>query len=902
MSTAVKQRDVQVSHAFRRKQQPVPTPRVRAAGKFLRLGADKFFVKGFSYGPFAPNDDGEPLPNRAQVRRDFQHIRELGANTIRLYFPPPIWLLDEALECGLFVFIDVPWEKHRCFFEDWEAMQRARERVRDTAARLGSHPAVFAISVVNEFPVDVVRFQGRQRVQRFVGELLNIAKQEAPECLVTFVNFPTTEFLEVSGCDFTCFNVYLHDSGQFSSYLDRLQHIAGNKPLVLGEYGIDSQREGDVEQAEMLSGHLSQVFSHGVCGSVIFAYTDDWFTGGHQIDDWFFGVTRADRSEKPAAQALRRLWAKWPKPTEADSGLPRVSVVVCSYNGAKTLDSCFESLMQLDYHDYEVILVDDGSTDGTAEIAAQYPMVQYYYQPNQGLSVARNVGAELADGEIVVYTDDDCDADEHWLLYLVQAMEDQQVEAIGGPNITPDSDSWVAKCVAASPGNPSHVMLDDTHAEHIPGCNMAFRRSTLLGLGGFDPQFRVAGDDVDVCWRMLDAGLSIGYAPGAMVWHHRRASVKAYRKQQQGYGRSEALVHFKHPQRCGSFGRSNWGGIIYGDGAVGLPLMPDRIYHGQFGGGLFQTIYRHNNYGLWCVMMSLEWHLGSLFMLVLSLFYWPLLLVGLLMWCGTLALAVDSAIKAPLPRKSPFWCRPLVGYLYLMQPIWRGWTRLTHLLRNKRIPDIANVSIQGEAKRISANVHDFYWDEYSGMGREQLLERLVDNARRSNWAGDFDNAWASWDLKLIGDPWHNITIVAATEELGWPRRFTRLRCKLIPTWLQIMLVVVIGVWSAVALLSGYIITTAVAGSMVGAYLLFQIQCSRHRCLDAAGRLIAWSSVEVGLGADAKGEQQAALIENATLEENKTGNDCELLASCPADFASAADRRPPYEETHGRRSR
>ena len=70
---------------------------------------------------------------------------------------------------------------------------------------------------------------------------------------------------------------------------------------------------------------------------------------------------------------------------------------------------------------------------------------------------------------------------------------------------------------------------------------MAFRRDALLGMGGFDPQFRVAGDDVDICWRFLDADLPIGYAPGAMVWHHRRATVKAYAKQQKGYGRSGDL-------------------------------------------------------------------------------------------------------------------------------------------------------------------------------------------------------------------------------------------------------------------------------------------------------------------------------------------------------------------------
>ncbi len=679
-------------------------PRPAVAGKFFRAGTEKYYVKGFSYGPFAPNSDGEPLPQRDRLRDDFAHMRALGANTIRVYFPPPKWLLDEALDHGLRVFIDVPWEKHRCFFEDWDAIERARDRVRDTARELGRHPGVFAISVANEFPADIVRFQGRHRVERFVEELLGIVKEEAPDCLATFVNFPTTEFLEVNGCDFSCFNVYLHDQEKLGLYLDRLQHIAGNKPLVLGEYGIDSSREGDVEQAAMLTQHLNRVFRHGLAGSVIFAYTDDWFTGGHQIDDWFFGVTDRDRNEKLAARSLKNIWKDLPHSVYQKADLEKVSVVVCSYNGGRTLRGCLSSLMKLDFPDYEVILVDDGSTDDTAEIAAEFPQVIYHHQQNLGLSVARNVGANLATGEIIAYTDDDCVADEFWLHYLVQAMRDQGVEAIGGPNITPESDGWVAKCVAASPGNPSHVMLDDRHAEHVPGCNMAFRRSTLLGLGGFDRQFRVAGDDVDICWRLLDAGLKIGYAPGAMVWHHRRATIKAYAKQQKGYGRSEAIVHFKHPQRCGAFGRSNWNGIIYGDGAIGLPLMPERVYHGRFGGGLFQTIYRHNHYGLWSVMTSLEWHLVALFLLLLSTLYWPLALLSVAMWLAAISLAIRSAMHAPLPIAAPWWSRPLVAYLYGLQPVLRGWHRLTHLLRNRRLPVVPSPAKNDrpEIKRISA--------------------------------------------------------------------------------------------------------------------------------------------------------------------------------------------------------
>src|SRR5207247_7695230 len=106
--------------------------------------------------------------------------------------------------------------------------------------------------------------------------------------------------------------------------------------------------------------------------------------------------------------------------------------------------------------------------------------------------------------------------------------------AVGGPNLTPE-DGWLAGCVAASPGQPMHVLESDQVAEHIPGCNMAFRREALEAINGFDPVYRKAGDDVDVCWRLQQAGYWITFAPGASVWHHRRRNPRSYLKQQAGY-------------------------------------------------------------------------------------------------------------------------------------------------------------------------------------------------------------------------------------------------------------------------------------------------------------------------------------------------------------------------------
>ncbi|MGH7179411.1 MAG: glycosyltransferase, partial [Tepidisphaeraceae bacterium] len=308
---------------------------VRAHGKFFRCGNETWPVKGLTYGPFAPGESGEFLPTRLQVQSDLYEMRALGANVVRLYHTPPAWLLDDAAQEGMRVFIDVPWQKHRCFLEDYETRDDALARVREAAA-LAHHPAVFALSIANEIPKDIVRFYGERRICGFLRNLIDAAKQRCPECLLTYTNYPSTEFLHPGPLDFMCFNVYLEDPERLGAYLDRLQHQAGTLPLVLGEHGLDSLRHGVASQAEQLRRQVQQVFARGLAGSFVFSYTDEWYAGGEQMHDWAFGVADAQRRPKPAALALRSAWS--PAPALRAESLPSVSVVVCSYNGAATLE------------------------------------------------------------------------------------------------------------------------------------------------------------------------------------------------------------------------------------------------------------------------------------------------------------------------------------------------------------------------------------------------------------------------------------------------------------------------------------------------------------------------------------------------------------------------------------
>ncbi len=735
--------------------------RVLRDGRFFRLGDEKFTVKGVTYGPFAPNANGEHLASPEQTSRDFELIRELGANCVRVYHNPPTWFLDLAQQHGLKVLLDVAWAKNLVFSEDEKIKDDARANVRAAAKQCGNHPALFAISVANEIPADLVRYMGARSVADFIDELVAIAKGEAPDCLVTFANYPTTEYLQPRDVDFITFNVYLHEEQTLRNYMTRLQHVAGEKPLVLGEYGIDTLKEGTEErQATVLPRQLAAAYDEGVAGAFVFSFTDDWYVHGWQIDDWAFGLVRRDRTKKPAFDAIKDVFAKAPQTTTLK--LPKVSVIICSYNGASTVESCLRSMEKIRYPDFEVVFVDDGSKDHTQQIVAKFPWVRNIQQKNMGLSYARNVGMREATGEIIVYTDSDCEADEDWLYYLVQPMLKGFIGA-GGPNLIPDEGSWVADCVGLSPGGPTHVMINDREAEHVPGCNMGFWRWAALEVQGFDAQFRKAGDDVDFIWRLQHRGHAIGFAPSAQVWHYRRNTVQAYLRQQRGYGEAEALLKYKHPDHFNTLGSGLWRGRIYG-ADIGIRFGGDVIYHGVFGTGLFQTIYRRPASVVAMMAMSLEWWLLTGFVLLCAIALPEMLWLGLPMMMLPLVLAVIAAMQAQFPtQRRHFLMRPLIAYLHLRQPLTRGLARYTVRLKAKSLRPEAIGFQRPNLPFNPTNGHELmYWS--GTQDRLPLLESIKREAEGDGLRYRIDAGWHGWDLEIYGSRYVKVRLTTVSEK------------------------------------------------------------------------------------------------------------------------------------------
>src|SRR5256884_500927 len=384
--------------AFQAAPALAPGVRPRVRGKFLFVGDEKLYVRGVTYGAFTPDAAGNEYHDLATGERDCALMAANGINAVRIpHTTPPRALLDIASRHGLRVMVGLSAEQYVGYLidrrpgaPDVEAIIRAKVRI------CAGHPALLCYALGNEIPALMARWLGRRKVERYLERLYRIVKEEDPEGLVTYVNYPTTEYLRLPFLDFVCFNVYLESQDRFEAYLARLQNIAGDRPLFMSELGLDALRNGEGGQARSLDWQVRTAFAAGCGGVFVFAWTDEWYRHGHDVEDWAFGLTRADRSPKPALETVREAFAEVPFPPSLP--WPRISVVVCSHNGGRTIRDTCEGLRRLDYPNYEVIVVDDGSTDGTAAIVSEYD-VRLIRTANRGLSSARDTGLRGATRE-----------------------------------------------------------------------------------------------------------------------------------------------------------------------------------------------------------------------------------------------------------------------------------------------------------------------------------------------------------------------------------------------------------------------------------------------------------------------------------------------------------------------
>jgi hypothetical protein len=407
------------------------------------------------------------------------------------------------------------------------------------------------------------------------------------------------------------------------------------------------------------------------------------------------------------------------------------------------------------------------------------------------------------------------------LYYLAVFFRDTKHAAVGGPNVAPIYSDTIADCVDNAPGGPIHVLITDENAEHLPGCNLAVRKSCLEVVGGFDSTFRVAGDDVDLCWRLRERGWSLGFSPGALVFHHRRHTIKDYWRQQSGYGKAEALLERKWPEKYNSAGHHTFAGYVYGKGMVHVLFRRTLIYYGFGGFAPFQSLYERGPRTLGTLPLMPEWYLLIAFCIALStlgLTWKPLLLLAAPIGAAALVLSLTQAIVGGLdasfhtasrPGLARAWRRCFTAFLHALQPLARLSGRISCGLTMWRRRGAPGVAIP--RPRSSA-----VWTKDWQAPEERLariLRALQSERAVIQYGGDHDR----WDLEVVGGMFGSVRMLMAVEDHGGGNQLVRIR-----SWPRGR--------SAAAALAGLLAALTVLSALDGSWLVSTVLGSTLVCL------------------------------------------------------------------------
>lgn len=255
------------------------------------------------------------------------------------------------------------------------------------------------------------------------------------------------------------------------------------------------------------------------------------------------------------------------------SSSPRISIVVAAYNSRSTVSKCLKSLSQLDHPSYEVIIVDDGSTDGTAELCESFQDVNVLRLPRGGPSKARNFGIRAARGPIVAFTDADCVVERCWLKELEKGFTGPEVAGVGGDQVSPIDECETGKRIQdflRTIGFVSSYMKTDAvfrEIDHNASCNSAYRREILEQVEGFD-ETQFPGEDLELDLKIRRLGYKLIYNPAAVVGHYRPGTYRGFARMMKRYGAGEWHLVKKH----GLFRPLDFEPFVFAFGLVFFPL------------------------------------------------------------------------------------------------------------------------------------------------------------------------------------------------------------------------------------------------------------------------------------------------------------------------------------------
>jgi cellulose synthase/poly-beta-1,6-N-acetylglucosamine synthase-like glycosyltransferase len=227
----------------------------------------------------------------------------------------------------------------------------------------------------------------------------------------------------------------------------------------------------------------------------------------------------------------------------AEIGLPKVSIIVASYNNESTIEECLKSILAQNYPKdaFEVIVMDGGSGDATVQIAQQLPVKVLSIPIN--CPAAYNYAMKVAQYPILGYIDSDAKVEVDWLRKLVPRLEEPKVAGVSGSIDTWNVDNPWAKSIGYELKNRYDRI--GRYTGRIATMNLLLKRSVVDAVGGWDEGL-ASQYDTDFGFRISNLGYKIAYEPLAVCYHYNRPTLRSYYRQQMQYGKNTLRLYFKH--------------------------------------------------------------------------------------------------------------------------------------------------------------------------------------------------------------------------------------------------------------------------------------------------------------------------------------------------------------------
>jgi GT2 family glycosyltransferase len=524
---------------------------IRTHGKFLSRDGGKFLLKAMRL----PGIDGAlDLSEKLALRRRLDELVAANVNTLILTEAQAETVLGVAGQAGLYAIVEITIDPRE--LTSASGIHDAMARAAQTVSILRGYPALMGFLIDCPIEDSALPSSGLDLLRNELAALVRTIHESHGNELIGFKRHADAPALATSGAEIsqaisnrlsqklgqkisrglcealTYVKLARIDAADLGAAIAALHRLAAARPLVI-EFGEDISGQEDV---------VAHAFGLGAAGVVAPAMRPATSPGWQNLRMLSAGDLL------PFAQIVG---SSAPLPATT----PMVSVVVLARDDELTIAACLESIGRLQYPNCEVIVVDDGSRDGTANIAASLGCprpIRIMRERRAGFGAACNAAMRAAGGQFIAFTRADCTVDADWLALGVRSMLEGRLDGCRGSIYPAPAAAGIATRAIASLAAPVTVEVDKGRAVLLSHRNMIVRKASLIAVGGFDSRFVDGGGDADLSARMIEAKLTLGWCPAGFVWRCASTGVGEFYRRRIRHGHTDALLAIKHPDILGA--------------------------------------------------------------------------------------------------------------------------------------------------------------------------------------------------------------------------------------------------------------------------------------------------------------------------------------------------------------